>query len=348
MIMAIRKGATITKLPCRGSSKGGTEVTSSSGSTRTYLEFVRSKGLSLDESSLGQYLETVVKEDTNAEFKSARTGSDFQVRKAIASIGNRFGGEVFVGVTEPDLKMEGTALTEDALLNRLRQQVIAGRWFSVDVSLLVAQTRSVPLRDPAKRVIIVEVRRGLLPTLVVDENGSHGEPGRLLWFRRHGRSDRSLTAYEGVEARKEYARGELLLGLYREFEIVTRSIPLSPPLGAPVARAYFSLPRYDGSRLDGSFYSELAPEDIDVLLARPTGDPNSQWSLGILPRLIAVGERLDRSVASFQEASSRGDKPDWEVQVGNDVRTEASRARSDCDQFANHLVALGLIPKKAG
>jgi hypothetical protein len=321
-------------------------VTATLGSTGTYLEFVRSKGLTFDESSLRQYLDTVVKEDTNAEFKSASNDSDFQVRKAVASIGNRLGGEVFVGVTEPELKMEGTALTEDTLLSRLRQQVIPGPWFSVDVSLLVAQTRSVPLRDSAKRVIIAEVRRGLLPTLVVDEAGTYGDPGKLLWFRRHGRSDRRLTAYEGVETRREYARGELLLGLFREFEIVTRSIPLGPPQGAPVAKAYFSLPRYEGSRQDGSFYSDLTPEDLDVLLARPTGDPNSQWSPGILPRLIATGERLDRRVVSFQEASSLGKNPDWEVEVGNDVRMAAGQARTDCELFANHLVTLGLIPKK--
>jgi len=326
---------------------GATQVMAVSGSTGTYLQFVRSKSLTFDESSLRQYLDTVLKEDSNAEFKSASLDSDFQVRKAVASIGNRLGGEVFVGVTEPEFKMEGTTLTEDVLLSRLRQKVIPGPWFSVDVSLLVAQTRSVPLRNSAKRVIVCKVRRGLLPTLVVDESGAHGDPGKLLWFRRHGRSDRRLTAYEGVEARREYARGKLLLELYREFEIVTRSIPLSPPQGAPVTRAYFSLPRYEGSRQDGSFYSDLTPDDLDVLLARPTGDSTSTWSPGILPRLIASGERLDRSVVSFQEASKLGKNPDWEVAVGNDVRVAAGQARTDCDQFENHLVALGLLPKKS-
>ncbi|MGI0054825.1 MAG: AlbA family DNA-binding domain-containing protein [Thermoplasmata archaeon] len=313
--------------------------------TGTYLEFVRLSGLKFDESSLQQYLGTVVKEDTNAEFKSASRDSDFQVRKAVASIGNRLGGEVFVGVTEPDLKLEGTSLTEDALLDRLRQRLAPGPWFSVDASMLVTQTRSVPLADPAKRVIIADVRRGLLPTLVVDEAGTFGDPGNLIWFRRHGRTDRKLTAYEGVEARRDYARGELLMELYREFETVTRSIPWNPPRGAPVARAYFSLPRYDGSRRDGSFYQSLAPEDLDILLARRTGDPNSQWSPGILPRLIATGERLDRRVESFQSDDKLGKNPDWEVVVGNDVRIAASQARIDCEQVANHLVALGLIPK---
>lgn len=313
----------------------------------TYLEYVKTKDLKLDESSLRQFLDTVVKEDSNAEFKSASQDSDFQVRKAVASLGNRFGGEVFVGVTDPELKLEGTSLTEDAILSRLRQQVIPGPWFSVDVSLLVIQTRSVPLTDPTKRVIVVEVRRGLLPTLVVDEKGTYGDPGNLIWFRRHGRSDRKLTAYEGVEARREYARGALLLELYREFETVTRSIPLAPPWGRPVAKAYFSLPRYEGSRRDGSFYSSLAPEDFDILLARPTGDPNSQWTPGILPRLIATGERLDRNVEGFQTAYVSGKNPDWEVVVGNDVRQAAGQARTDCEQLANHLVALGLLPKQS-
>jgi hypothetical protein len=332
---------------------GGIYMNAKSGPTGTYLEFVRTNGLKIEEQSLRQYLDTVVKEDANAEFKAATQDSAFQVRKAVASIGNRFGGEVFVGI--PDLsfggsgaapKFEGTDLTEDVLLDRLRQRVPPGPWFSVDASMLVVQTRSVQLADPTKKVIIVEVRRGLLPTLVVDEKGTFGDPGSLIWFRRHGRSDRKLTAHEGVEARREYARGGLLLELYREYEIVTRSIPLNPPWGAPVAKAYFSLPRYEGARGDGSFYSDLAPADLDVLLARPTGDSNSQWSPGILPRLIGTGERLDRRVESFQTATTGGKNPDWEVVVGNDVRGAAGQARTDCEQFANHLIGLGLLPKK--
>lgn len=323
------------------------------GPVGNYVEYVRTNGLKIDESSLRSYLDSVVKEDTNAEFKSATLDSDFQVRKAIAAIGNRFGGEVFVGVPDLDFgsavsapKIDGTELTEDLLHDRLRQRIPSGPWFSCDVSLLVAQTRSVPIPNSSKRVIVVEVRRGLLPTLVLDEKGKYGDPGKLVWFRRHGRSDRNLSAYEGVEARREYARGELLLELYREFEIVTRSIPLNPPWGAPVAGAYFRLPRYEGAREDGTFYSNLAPEDLDVLLARPTGDPNSQWTPGILPRLIGTGERLDRSVEAFQSAYAQGKNPNWEVVVGNDVRVAASQARTDCDQLTNHLVTLGLLPKQ--
>jgi len=318
------------------------------------VEYVRTNTLKIDESSLRQYLDTVVKEDTNAEFKSATQDSDFQVRKAVASIGNRFGGEVFVGIpdldfggTGPSPRLEGTDLTEDILLDRLRQRIPPGPWFSVDASLLVLQTRSVPISNSRRGVIVAEIRRGVLPTLVLDEKGKYGDPGKLVWFRRHGRSDRNLTAYEGVEARRDYARGELLLELYREFEIVTRSIPMAPPWGVPVAKAYFTLPRYEGARRDGSFYSDLTSEDLDVLLARPTGDPNSQWSPGILPRLIGTGERLDRRVEAFQVAYAEGKNVDWEVVVGNDVRSAAGQARTDCEQFASHLVGLGLLPKES-
>lgn len=312
----------------------------------TYLAYIRSKGEGPKEENLRVYLNTVVREDINAEFKSASEDSDFQVRKAVASLGNRHGGEVFVGVREPDLCLCGTSLTEDDLLDRLRQNMVPGEWFSVDVSLLVKQTTAVSLEDATKRVIVAEVRKGHLPTLVIDEKGEASDvKGTHVWFRRHGRKDRKLTAYEGVEAQREYTRGRLLLELYREYETVTRSIPSTPFQGMPLSRAYFSLPRYDAARADGSFYSSLVPEDTQILLASKSGDPNQRWSPGILPRLISAGELLDRKVSEYNAAIGRGLSRGWDEDVANYVRSYASDFEGDRERFANHLRELGLLPK---
>jgi hypothetical protein len=314
----------------------------------TYTAFVQGKNLGINEASLQQYLASDLTEDANAEFKTGAEDVDFQFRKATASIGNRHGGEAFVGVKEPQagesgISLPGTVMTEDQLTDRLRQAGPPGRWYSVDLSTLIGQTTAVPVGTSDRRVIAAEIRPGLLPSLVVDSEGKYGDPGGLIWFRRHGRTDRRLTAYEGVEARRSYARGELLLDLFHEFDATVRTIPAFPMVGAPVGQAYFSLPRFQGSRADGSFYSSLDDKDLDFLFASPPD--SSGWSgHGLLPRFIGTGARLDQVI----EWARIGGGTTWEAGPGNEIRIARDEARRQADQFRDYLRLLGLIPRERG
>ncbi|MGP8075648.1 MAG: helix-turn-helix domain-containing protein [Thermoplasmata archaeon] len=305
----------------------------------TYVTFFREKNLKVDEASLRQYLDSVLDEDANAEFKTATDDVDFQFRKAVASIGNRHGGEVFVGVKDPGHQLSGTGLTEDQLNDRLRQKVLPGDWYSVDLSTLIIQTTSVPLSIPDKRVIVAEVRPGLFPCLVVDEDGAYGDRGGLIWFRRHGRTDRRLTAYEGVEARRSYQRGKLLLELFREFETTVRMIPSGSHGGSPVARAYFSLPRYDAARADGSLYSVLEKSDIEYLVASRPNDQTGFGEPGLLPRFIATGEMLDREIDRFRNAGNTA----WSGGPDNDLRAAREGTKPQVVEFKNWLKEKGVL-----
>jgi hypothetical protein len=307
----------------------------------TYLDFVRIKERKVDETSLKEYLDSVLTEEAKAEFKTAADDVDFQFRKAVASLANRHGGEVFVGVREPGPILSGTTLTADQLNDRLRQQAQAGDWYSTDLSTLLIQTKPVPLSEPGKQVLVAEVRRGILPSMVVDSDGAYGEAGGLIWFRRHGRTDRRLSGFEGVEARRDYLRGQLLLRLFREFEMTARTIPMSPTQGVPVGRAHFSLPGYAGARADGSFYSQLAAPDLEFLFAsRPNG--NGLGTPGLLPSYIAAGERLDRIIEKYVRSKNQ----DWEGTCGNEVRIAQGDAMRNVGRFRNHLVSLGILSKE--
>ncbi|MCI4331137.1 MAG: hypothetical protein L3K19_04745 [Thermoplasmata archaeon] len=301
----------------------------------TYREFLLSEKGSPSSSSLTTYLNAIQPEDWGAELKAAAEDADFQLRKATASLGNRWGGELFIGVRESDRFLVGTRLTKETFYDRLRQAVVPGDWFSVDLTSLLTSLIEVPRPDPDRRILVGEIRKGLLPSFVVDDDGD------LVWFRREGRSDRRLTGYQGVEARREYARGRLLLELFWEFDATVRTIPFTPYVGAPVGRAYFSLPRYEGSRADGSFYSELATDDLEFLFAsRPQGGTGFS-AHGLLPRFLANGERLDRAVVRWNADTSR----DWEVAVGNYIRSAREDAIRESHEFRRYLERLGLLPK---
>jgi len=153
-----------------------------------------------------------------------------------------------------------------------------------------------------------------------------------------------LTGVEGAEARRKYERGVLLLELYREFDIAARMIPQSPFHGLPVSAAYFTLPRYEASKADGSFYSTLTERDREVLMAHPNPDGGPRVP-AILPGFIAEGQRLDRVIERFNTAFEADRRWNWEAGPGNEIRVARGAALRAVEQFSSYLKELGVLSR---
>jgi|SRR5579871_74923 len=286
-----------------------------------------------NETGLKAYLGSVHEEDWCAEFKLAATAtSDFQIRKAVASLANHEGGELFLGVSDQDRSLVGTAVDKDSFYRKLAQPGAAGDWYALDLAPLAVQTTEVPLDASGGRVLAVEIRKALLPALVV------GDDGARIWYERRGRSDHVLTGPEGVEARRRYTRGRLLRELFIEFDSKARSIPNASNWGSPIGRTYFSLPRFESARADGSLYSDLTEDDLTLLLAG-RADAQGRRPPGMLPRYIATGERLDLEIGRFNASGRR----DWEAGPGSQIRVEAEAAKREAAQFETYVRQLGIV-----
>ncbi|MDG6950061.1 MAG: putative DNA binding domain-containing protein [Nitrososphaerota archaeon] len=285
-------------------------------------------------SSLAAYLANITGEDWGAEFKRAALDGDYQLRKAVASLGNHGGGELFVGV-EDDKRITGTALTVDTFYSRLCQRGPTADWYTLDLSTLVESTREIGLSDPSRRVLVALVRVSLLPGLVVNATGE------LVWYERRGRSDHTLLPQEWVESIRRFERGKLLLELYREFAAAVSTIPQFT-YGQPVAATHFSLPRYDTARRDGSIFTVLTAADQDYLHTSIRTDEAGFAAPGLLARYLLDGTRLDRQIADYKQSGLK----QWDSGPSQELRVAAEVWKKEVTRFRTYLEGLGVLPRQ--
>ena len=298
----------------------------------TYYEFLRARGDEPSKVNLEEYLLAIPTEDWGAEFKSAtNAATDFLLRRPVAALGNHEGGELFVGVTDTR-GLDGTGVRKDEVYRRLSQQGPRGDWYILDLAPIAFRTTEVPISEE-RRVLVVEVRKAVVPALVMDK-----ERGPL-WFERRGGSDHELTSYEAVEARRRFARGELLLQLYREYENAVRAIPDFPPNSGPVAQRYFQLPRFASCREDGTISTVLREEDRTLLLVAGANQQGGA-APGLLQRYLDAGVRID------VDAGRQSTGIVIYQYVGNELRVARDNFRRELGTFALHLQSLG-VPTSA-
>jgi hypothetical protein len=300
---------------------------------RTYREWLRTNSREANPETLTDYLGEIRDEDWNAEFKRAENDIDYGVRRAVASLANHEGGELFIGVNDSDRALSGTRLRKVDLYSRLRQEGPREEWYTLDLAPLAVETTEVQLPDPEKRILVVEVRKSLLPGIVCDDNG------KLSWYERLGNSDHELEPVDWVRRLRERKRGKLLLELYREYDGRVRSIPtvlnfvrIDPNL--------FHLPRYESARADGLVYTTLAEEDRRLLVDQAPPSPGSFSAPGILEKFLRDGaEIVFRAEREFEETGRL-----TEAVTGNDLRIHAmSLFPSDLSTFVSHVRRLGLL-----
>jgi hypothetical protein len=298
----------------------------------TYVSFLRERLEEASPTNLEDYLRAISSEDWQAEFKSAvNDAADFQLRKAVASLANREGGELFIGVTDSDRRLVGTPLDKDTLYRRLTQEGSRGDWYVLDLSPLVDRTTEVGLSTGPQRILVCEIRKAVLPGLVVDKDRGP------LWFERRGRSDHELTSYEAVEARRRFLRGKYLLELFTELQTAVGSIPdfvQGDPLAA--GARHFRLPRFAALLSDGSIYSILEERDRALLLATPAAK-GGYSAPGILQRFLDAGVSLDETAARY------GPEYNLYNAVSNDLRSARHTQEASVGQFRDHLRSLGML-----
>lgn len=294
----------------------------------TYYGFIQSRGESPSQENLTEYLTAIPKEDWGAEFKSAvDRAADFLLRRPVAALSNRDGGELFVGVMD-SRELVGTPIEKDEFYRRLSQEGSRGDWYMLDLAPLVSRTTPVDLAN-GQKVLVAEVRKSVIPALVVDKVRGP------LWFERRGGSDHELTSYEAVEARRRFERGELLVELYTEFENAVRGIPDHPQDNEAVAPRYFHLPRFDSCRRDGSITSVLTDKDRDTLLVSPV-NPTAPSVPGLLQRFLDTGKRIDSDAERRQDFASRYQY------VGQSLGEARRQFQQEQRTFADYLRSLGI------
>lgn len=283
--------------------------------------------------SLSAYLAELHDEDWRSEFKSATNDINHGLREAVAALANHEGGELFLGIRDVDRGLEGTRLRKVDLPSRLRQEGTREDGFSLDLSPLAEQTTEVPLADPDRRVLVIEVRKALLPALIREDDET------LAWYVRSGDSNRKLEPLEWVRRLGERSRGRLLLELYREYKGKVDSIPhilnfdrLDPEI--------FRLPRYEEARKDGSIYSLLTTADCTLLVAREASPQTGAGGPGLLERYLREGRVLID--AAERELGDTGRLS--EQLTGNALRVYAMNVfPPDVAMFRTYMLGLGVL-----
>lgn len=286
--------------------------------------------------SLQLYLGGLRDEDWQSEFKTYAEIShgDFGVRRAIATLANHEGGEVFIGVRD-DRTIVGTTLRKEDLYARLIQPGTLEDWYSLDLRPLAVQTSEVLLSNDGKRVLIVEVGKGALPSVVASEDGN------LEWWERSGNTSRKLSAVEGVRALRRFQRGRLLLELYREFRDAAGTIPDNSSRGHFDVDRHFRLPRFDEAQRCGDI-TWLTERDREYLVAQHPQLGTRLQAPGVLMRFLRAGQRIGRRIRDHNELHRMD--ADWDVDVDNDLRSERDVQREAVKDMERWLRSEGVLP----
>jgi hypothetical protein len=300
----------------------------------TYRTFIRKIDEEPSAANLTRYLRPTPEEDRGSEFKKAYLPSDFQVRKAVASLANyRRGGEVFLGIEEEGMNARGTTMSRNDLEKVLRQEGESADGFILDLNRVVEWVTPVPAVE-GRHVWVIESRPGILPSLVAETGGEY------VWYVRDGRSDHRLRPQEWVSGSREFARGELLWELYREYRLAVVQVPTYVTDNSLVGPTYFRLPGFESAKADRSIYSVLTDKDRRVLVV---GDPppNGSAAPGYLTSFARSGSRIDLHLAQYP--TDKGQRYREAEQQLLMVRQELLRNLGAVEAY---LREIGLLPPK--
>jgi hypothetical protein len=300
----------------------------------TYRTFLRKVDEEPSAENLTRYLRPTPEEDRGSEFKRAYVPSDFQVRKAVASLANyRRGGEVFLGIEEDGMKARGTTMSRDDLERVLHQENEVAEGFILDLNRVVEWMTPVPT-EGGRRTWVLESRPGILPSLVAESSGDY------VWYVRDGRSDRRLKPQEWVAGSREFERGVLLWELYREYRLAVVSVPTYHSNDSLIGPTYFSLPGFESAKADRSIYSVLTDADRRILVA---GDPppNGAAAPGYLTSFVRMGTRIDLQLVPYSRDPG-GKYREAEQQLIM-ARQEILR---NLEAFEEYLRGIGILPPK--
>ena len=304
-----------------------------SGTPTSFREWMRSRSETAPTpASLTAYIQARGPEWWDSERKEAVSdlGDMVGPRKTVAALANRYGGELFLGVTN-DGAVVGSPLTWEQIEAGLHQpnatrstEYVCDLTFAIRVPPVEIPVAEGP---PVLRAYVVETLEQALPVFTWDERARHFD----LFVRFAGRT-RNLGAFETVEWLRERTRSRMLRTLFLEFDTVSRlavhdqdySVGFTPVL-----------PYLQTCLEDGTFYTVFSPEDRVALLGRATEGVRSGGSEGFVGGLLRLPKKVEasrRAIESTQPGSTERQLADalwqWYYNTWHDLRRSRDEFRT--------------------
>ena len=261
--------------------------------------------------SLSGYLSSLGPEWWVSEFKETASdlGDMVGPRKSIAALANRYGGEVFLGVTNEG-SVNGTSVSWEQIEAALHQpnaprssRYLSDLTFAFRVPPMIVQVSDGP---PPLRTFVVEVLQRALPVFTWDERQR-----RFDLFVRFAGGSRNLGAFDAIDWLQERTRARMLRLIYLEFETVSRiavhdedySVGFTPVM-----------PFLQKCLEDGTFYSALSLDDRRQILGQVMEGARSGGSVGFVGRLLRLSKEMEISRRVVERSH-----PDWSLQQVGDA-----------------------------
>ncbi len=256
--------------------------------------------------SLSAYLHAAGPEWWNSELKEAISdlGDMVGPRKSVAGLANRYGGEVFLGVSN-DGSVGGTPLTLDQIEASFHQpnatrsgEYVSDLTFSIRVPPTVVHVSDGP---PTLSAFVVEVIQQALPVYTWDERLR-----RFELFVRFAGGTRKLGAFDSIDWLRERTRARVLRTIYLEFDTVSRIAAHDQDYSVGFTPV---LPYLQKCLEDGTFYTALTPVDRSQLLGQVLEGARSGGSVGFVGQLLRMPKVMETSRRVLERAN-----PDWSLQ----------------------------------
>lgn len=310
----------------------GTNLTAQASTFRSSLQ-----GRTPTEELLVGYLRAIGSEWWKSELKACQEQVGHGVRKTVGAMANGFGGELFVGVKD-DRTPCGTTATRQQLEQELAQaSAQPGPWYVVNLLQPVASVTEVPLAGSTMmpRAFVLEVVQLSMPALVKDDDAS------LALYLRSGGSTIRADGYRAMEWSRTTSRARLLLGIFREFEIMVHQIRIAVNYDLRVTSGISPrLPFFVRSLEDGRFYDLLSEGDVKQLLGRRTTSQSGD-SQGFLSRFLELEDRFWR----VRERQSRTVAPhSVDSMTVQELSNDHRMIEQDVDAFRGWLVQERILP----
>lgn len=255
--------------------------------------------------SLSGYLAALGPEWWASEFKETVSdlGDMVGPRKSVAALGNRYGGEIFLGVTDEG-SVRGTPVTWEQVEAALHQpnstrssQYVSDLTFAIRVPPVIVKVSDGP---PLLTAQVVEVVQQALPVYTWDERLR-----RFELFVRFAGGTRNLGAIDAINWLEERTRARLLRTIYLEFDTVTRiavhdqdySVGFTPVM-----------PFLQRCLEDGILYTALTVDDRKQLLGQVLEGARSGGSVGFVGKFLRLSKEMEASRRVIERSH-----PDWSV-----------------------------------
>jgi len=259
--------------------------------TSRYSEWLKGKTKSITEletyiQSLGEWFCSEYKANTNED--------GCNIRKAVAAMANKHGGELFIGISD-DKKTKGVQMSSQEISQILSQEKAPhGVWYITDLNETVHGIIDIPITENLF-VYVLDVRNQDLPVFVQENN-------TMKLFIRDGDRSMPVDSFQALDWSRNLTREKILTTCYFEFKTITKRI--SSTYHGYVLGLGIKFPYLEKRMEDGTLYRYLTPEDIITLLGERKG--SSGYIGGLYNHTFELIHRIQMIYRTDYEESETG------------------------------------------